>query len=102
MITISLEPVKEQTVNVTLNQQQCSIRLVQRESAIYMDLSVNNVPLIQGVPCLYANRMVRYSYLGFSGDLVFLDKQGQSDPDFSGLGSRFLLFYMTEAELVQQ
>lgn len=101
MITVSLEAVKEQTVNVALNQQQCSIRLVQRESAIYMDLSVNNVPLIQGVPCLYANKMVRYSYLGFSGDLIFLDTQGTSDPEYSNLGGRYKLFYMTEAELVQ-
>jgi hypothetical protein len=101
MITVSLEAVKEQTVNVALNQQQCSIRLVQRDSAIYMDLSVNNVPLIQGVPCLYANKMVRYSYLGFSGDLVFLDTQGTSDPEYSNLGGRYKLFYMTEAELVQ-
>lgn len=101
MITVSLEAVKEQTVNVALNQQQCSIRLVQRESAMYMDLSVNNVPLIQGVPCLYANKMVRYSYLGFSGDLVFLDTQGTSDPEYSNLGGRYKLFYMTEAELVQ-
>lgn len=101
MITVSLEAVKEQTVNVALNQQQCSIRLVQRESAIYMDLSVNNVPLIQGVPCLYANKMVRYPYLGFSGDLVFLDTQGTSDPEYSNLGGRYKLFYMTEAELVQ-
>lgn len=101
MITVSIEAVKEQTVNVALNQQQCSIRLVQRDSAIYMDLSVNNVPLIQGVPCLYANKMVRYSYLGFSGDLVFLDTQGTSDPEYSNLGGRYKLFYMTEAELVQ-
>lgn len=101
MITVSLEAVKEQTVNVALNQQQCSIRLVQRDSAIYMDLSVNNVPLIQGVPCLYANKMVRYSYLGFSGDLVFLDTQGTSEPEYSNLGGRYKLFYMTEAELVQ-
>lgn len=101
MITISIEPVKEQSINVTLGSQPCSIRLVQRESAMYMDLSVNDVPLIQGVPCLYANRMVRYSYLGFSGDLVFLDTQGQSDPFYDELGSRFKLFYMTEAELVQ-
>lgn len=101
MITVSVEPVKEQSFNVTLANQPCSIRLVQRDSAIYMDLSVNGVAIIQGVPCLYATRMVRYSYLGFSGDLVFLDTQGQSDPEFSQLGSRFNLFYMTEAELVQ-
>lgn len=101
MITVSLESVKEQTVNVALNQQQCAIRLVQRDSGIYMDMNLNGNPIIQGVPCWYANKMVRYSYLGFSGDLVFLDTQGTSDPYYTGLGERFKLFYMTEAELVQ-
>lgn len=101
MITISLEAVKEQTVNVALNQQQCAIRLVQRDSGVYMDLNLNGDPIMQGVPCWYANKMVRYPYLGFSGDLVFLDTQGTSDPDYTGLGGRFKLFYLTEAELVQ-
>lgn len=101
MITVSIEPVEEQTVNVTLNNQPCSIRLVQRESAIYMDLSLRGNPILQGVPCWYANKIVRYSYLGFSGDLVFLDTEGSEDPYYSQLGSRFKLFYLTEAELVQ-
>lgn len=100
MITISLDAVKEQVVNVTLNSQQCAIRLVQRESGIYMDLAVSGLPLIQGVPCWYANKMVRYKYLGFSGDLVFLDEAGESDPEYTGLGGRFNLYYMTEDEIV--
>jgi len=101
MITLSLEPVKEQSFSVTLENQPCDIRLVQRESAIYMDLSLRGTPIIQGVPCLYANKIVRYSYLGFSGDLFFLDTDGTSDPEYSGLGGRYKLFYLTEAELVQ-
>jgi hypothetical protein len=52
--------------------------VIQRESFLYMDLSVNNTPVFQGVPCLYGNKMVRYAYLGFKGDLVFIDSQGRT------------------------
>lgn len=101
MRTISLQSKKSQSISVNLAGQQCTIRLIQRESALYMDLTVNGNPIMQGVPCLYGNKMVRYSYLGFSGDLVFLDNSGQSDPDYSGLGSRFILYYIEEGDLVQ-
>jgi hypothetical protein len=67
MMTVGLQAVKSQTLLVTLGGQQCTIRLIQRESFLYMDLSVNNTPVFQGVPCLYGNKMVRYAYLGFKG-----------------------------------
>lgn len=98
MLTLTLSAEKEQTITVTLNNQACTIRLVQRESALYMDLSVNNVPLIQAVPCWYGGKMVRYSYLGFVGDLVFLDLQGSSDPTWDGLGTRYQLFYIEDTD----
>lgn len=101
MRTVSIVPQKSQSVSVRLAGQQCVIRLIQRESAIYMDLTVNGNPIMQGVPCLYGNKMVRYSYLGFVGDLVFLDNIGQQDPVWDGLGSRYLLYYIEESELVQ-
>lgn len=100
MRTVSIIPQKSQSVSVSLAGQQCIIRLIQRESAIYMDLTVNGNPIMQGVPCLYGNKMVRYSYLGFVGDLVFLDNVGQQDPVWDGLGSRYLLYYIEESELV--
>ncbi|CNJ38579.1 Uncharacterised protein [Yersinia rohdei] len=101
MRSISIEPVKSQTISVDLAGQQCSIRLIQRETFLYMDLTVNGIPIMQGIPCLYGNRMVRYSYLGFAGDLVFLDSEGQKDPEFTGLGGRFILYYIEESDLVQ-
>lgn len=101
MRTVSIVPQKSQSVSVRLAGQQCVIRLIQRESAIYMDLTVNGNPIMQGIPCLYGNKMVRYSYLGFVGDLVFLDNVGQQDPVWDGLGSRYLLYYIEESELVQ-
>ena len=101
MRTVSLVPQKSQSVSVNLAGQQCTIRLIQRESFMYMDLTVNGNPIMQGVPCLYGNRMVRYSYLGFVGDLVFLDNVGQKDPYWEGLGSRYILYYIEESEIVQ-
>ncbi|MFC6121718.1 phage baseplate plug protein [Citrobacter bitternis] len=100
MMTVGLQAVKSQTLLVTLGGQQCTIRLIQRESFLYMDLSVNNTPVFQGVPCLYGNKMVRYAYLGFKGDLVFIDSQGENDPAYDGLGGRYTLYYIEENELV--
>lgn len=100
MQTIAIEPKKSQSLSITLAGQLCIIRLIQRESFIYMDLTVNGGPIMQGVPCLYGNKMVGYSYLGFKGDLVFLDNEGQSDPAYEGLGGRYILYYIEESELV--
>ncbi|MDV2861859.1 phage baseplate plug family protein [Phytobacter ursingii] len=100
MMTVGLQAVKSQTVLVTLGGQQCTIRLIQRASFLYMDLSVNDTPIFQGVPCLYGNKLIRYAYLGFKGDLVFIDSQGDSDPSYDGLGGRFILYYIEENELV--
>ncbi|ANI29434.1 hypothetical protein PL78_06210 [Yersinia entomophaga] len=100
MMTVSIEPMKSQEFSVQLGGQQCNIRLIQRTSAIYMDLTVDGNPIMQGVPCYFGNRMVRYSYLGFKGDLLFLDSVGQNDPQWEGLGSRFQLFYLEEADIV--
>lgn len=100
MRTIPLESLKSQSVSVELAGQLCVIKLIQRASFIYMDLTVNGNPIMQGVPCLYGNKMVRYSYLGFIGDLVFLDNVGAHDPSYEGLGGRFVLYYIGGNELV--
>ncbi|EIL3223772.1 hypothetical protein LLV40_004633 [Escherichia coli] len=100
MITVSVLPSKSQSISVSLAGQQCNIKLVQRQSFMYMDLTVNEVPIMRGVPCLYGNKMVRYSHLGFKGDLIFIDNDGESDPQWEGLGSRYLLYYIEENELV--
>ncbi|CFQ73960.1 hypothetical protein N4227_12985 [Yersinia enterocolitica] len=100
MNVITLENKKSQSIFITLEGQSCLIRLIQRDSSIYMDLTVNGDPILQGIPCLYANKIVRYKYLGFRGDLFFLDNEGQSDPQWNGLADRFPLYFITEAELV--
>lgn len=99
MQEVSLQPSKSQQVSVTLNNQNCSIKLHQRSTGFYMDLYVDEKPIMQGVVCLNCNYMVRYPYLGFSGDLVFVDTKGTDDPSYDEIGTRFKLYYLTADEI---
>lgn len=84
-----------QTLNVNLGGQFTTISIWTRTTGVYLDLYVNNVLIIGGVICQNLNQIVRDTYLGFIGDLLFLDTQGTDDPSSPGLGSRFLLMYVT-------
>lgn len=99
MQEITLTQEKSQSFSITLADQACVIRLFQGYAGIYMDLTLNNVPIMQGVLCLNNNKMVKYKYLGFRGDLFFCDQQGNQDPTYDGLSTRYKLFYLTQDEL---
>lgn len=99
MLEIVLKPLKAQRFTVTLNNQECEIRLAQRSTGLYLDLTVNSAPCLQGVLCLNGNKIVRYGYLPFAGELFFADLAGAEDPNGSGLGERFKLYYLAPEEL---
>ena len=99
MQIIPLQPLPAQNFTVNLNNQPCQISVYQKLSGLYLDLQVNNALIIGGVLCQNLNRIVRSLYLGFSGDLAFIDTQGQDDPVFTGLGDRFQLAYLAPADL---
>lgn len=52
-----------------------------------------------GVLCLNGNKIVRYGYLPFAGELFFADLEGKADPEWAGLGQRFKLYYLTPEAL---
>lgn len=67
--------------------------------SMFMDVYVNDRPIITGVICQNANRIVRDAYLGFIGDFVFLDMLGTADPQFQGLGTRWRLIYIEAGDI---
>lgn len=99
MQEITLQAQTSQKFTVDLNGQSCQIRIVQRSTGVYLDLYVNNAPVVLGVLCMNCVKLVRYSYLGFSGDLVIVDTQGETDPSYGELGSRYRLYYLTQEDL---
>ena len=87
-----------QTVYITLNNQICQIDIFVKSTGTYCNVTVAATILISGVICQNLNHIVRDSYLGFIGDLCFLDTQGLNDPTYPGLGSRYQLVYLAPGD----
>lgn len=93
MLSVNIENVKYQALSITLSGQNCIIELTQMDTGLFFSLYINKKPIALNVLCLNDVKLVRYKYLGFTGDLFFHDTQGNDNPDYSGLGERFLLYY---------
>jgi hypothetical protein len=100
MLQIPIQPVPSQLVLCVLGGQNCQIAIYQKGSRVYVDLNSNGSNM-----CLaaLAHNLVPLdacnSYDGFQGNLFFIDTQGLDDPQYTGMGSRWVLVYMTPAEL---
>lgn len=99
MQLIPLQPVASQKVSIILNKQLCDFNVYQRFFGLFVDVSVNGTTLLYGVLAENLNRIVRYQYLGFVGDLIFADAIGAEDPDYTGLGKRYEFLYLSPADL---
>lgn len=63
---------------------------------IFVNLRMSDVSVVSGVLARNNVQLVRgFCAVGtiFSGDLSFLDTEGSEDPQWAGLGSRWLLLY---------
>lgn len=89
-----------QTLTATLAGQPCRINIYQKAPGLFADLYVNDVLIIAGALCLNTTLLVRNAYLGFIGDLAFFDMQGTDDPVYTGLGTRWLLFYVETTDFI--
>lgn len=99
MLIIPLRPTPSQKLNVVLAAQNCQISIYMKTTGLYFDLNVNDAPVRTCVLCRDRVRLIRQEYLGFVGDLAFYDTQGTDDPQYAGLGARFLLVYLEASEL---
>jgi hypothetical protein len=99
MMIIPVQPLPNQSLQVQLANQPCTIQLTQTAFGLFCNLYISSTLIIGGVLCENLNRIVRSLYLGFIGDLCFNDLQGSSDPVYTGLGTRFELVYLEASDL---
>jgi len=104
MLIVRLQPVPSQTLSIVLDNQACQINLYQKATGLFFDLIVNGAaqPTVSGVICENGNSLVKYAYLGFNGDLLFVDTVDlttPSDPFYTGLGSRYQMVYYDAADI---
>jgi hypothetical protein len=102
MQTVPLNPISNQNLQVQLNNQACTISIVQMAYGLFMTLQIGSALIVSNVLMQNLNRIVRDAYLGFIGDFVMVDTQGSQNPDYTGLGgpnARYQLIYLAPADL---
>lgn len=99
MLVVNAQAIPNQTFQVQLDNQNVTLNIYQQQFGLYMDVLLNNADVVTTTICQNKNRIIRDSYFGFSGDFVWYDTQGTSDPVFTGIGTRFLLIYLEEGDL---
>ena len=67
--------------------------------SLFVDLAVNEQVVASGVIAREGTPLLRYPRLGFDGDLLFIDMQGAADPQWSGLGDRWRLLWLSADEV---
>lgn len=93
MLEIPINAVAYQSVKVPLSGQSVQLDIQQRSTGLYMNIWLNNTMIMAGVLCQNKTWIVRKAYFGMPGDLTFVDTKGDDDPNSSGLGDRFILYY---------
>lgn len=99
MQIIPVQAVPNQQLTTQLNGQDAQIFLHQEKYGVFVDLYVNNALIVAGVIGQNLNKVVRDAYLGFVGDLGWWDSQGTTDPVYTGIDTRYFLFYLEAADL---
>lgn len=92
---IPIAAVPSQSFTIVLNGQNCAINIYQLQTGLYFDLSVDDQSIVNTMICLNLVGLVREEYLGFVGQLGFVDTKGNSDPTYDELGSRYKLIYQS-------
>jgi hypothetical protein len=98
MQQIALQAVPSQQLQIVLANQNCQIAVYQRSTGLYVDLNVGGADISIGVLALNLNPLVPTAYLGFAGNMLFVDTLGSTDPIYTGLGARYQLLYLTAAD----
>lgn len=96
LINIGAEP--NQEFEVILSGQKCSINLYQRAGRLYLDLTADGAVIIRGAVCYNNTDILQYRHAGFLGNLRFWDTESANDPVYSGIGTRFRLYYIPPEE----
>lgn len=99
MMYLPLTATPAQMLDAMLGGQPVKLSLYQKSAGLFIDITVNGAALATGLICRDRVKLVRREYLGFTGDFVFVDTQGLSDPTYDGLGTRYLLIYLEAGDL---
>ena len=101
MLEIPLIAWPNQEFTANLAGQSCRIRVQDREGHTFLDLTKGQKLLRQGAICTPLTPILTRP-VDFTGNLVMIDVNSaadtQTDPVYTGYGTRWRLYYITEDE----
>lgn len=89
--TIPIIDEPSQKLTLRLGDQAVDIALTMRLGNLYADVRTNGKDVINNRICLNRTPIIKEVFRPFVGELYFEDLQGDENPVYGGLGSRFLL-----------
>ena len=98
MLTIPIQPIPNQKLRFTVAEQSCEVQLRQQNTGLYFSLIADGVSICNSVLC--QNAAPINSQLAFNGIFTLFDTGGKDKPDYSGLGTKWILCYLGADELV--
>jgi hypothetical protein len=102
LVTVPLRAEPSQALGIVLGGQNVSLRFYTRDylgaPRLFCDLAVDGTMVWLGHICNNLQDLTFYSYLPFSGVLRFVDLQGDAEPQWEGLGTRWVLLYGSESD----
>ena len=105
MTEVPLIAVPNQELAIELEEQDCTIQVRQLGSYTFLSLWLDSDLIAENAICMPGVAILQGYIPKFKGNFVLVDS---SDPekqqlsDYRELGSRFILLYLTEAEVNEQ
>jgi hypothetical protein len=91
--TVPLTSEPNQQFQVALEGQNCTLGIYQKDESVFVDLWVDDNPIFLGMMALDRVGLKISDYMGFEGQLWFADQNGTTNPDYTGFGTRYILYY---------
>lgn len=102
MVEVPLIATPNQELSIELEEQDCTIQVRQLGNYTYLTLWVDSTLIVENAICMPGVAVLQGYIRGFSGNFVLVDSsdpENQQLSDYTELGSRFLLLYLTEEEI---
>ena len=101
MLFLPVKNIPNQRFSAVLDNQNCTLEIFQRFDRLYLNLFVDDTAVVLGVICHNNLGITAVDTLAFRGMLYFTDVQGNSDPQYEGLGTRYCLVFVPEGEIIK-
>lgn len=102
MTEVPLIATPNQELAIELEEQDCTIQVRQLGNYTYLTLWVDSTLIVENAICMPGVAILQGYVHGFRGNFVLVDSSDSNNQqlsDYTELGSRFLLLYLTEEEI---